>query len=487
LIDEGGGWFFFFLSARALHLFFFSTLITSPLFPPLFFSPPHRYNAYRFFVQSTRRWEAAHPGAGPFTPDPGAAAASKNVLDRWLAAASADLARFVRAEMGAYRLYTVVPRLTAFIIDLTNVYVRYNRARLKGVGGGGEGKGAGPPPDDQLAALSALHATLASLALVMSPFTPFFSEALWVNLRRCVPAAWAWPESVHWADFPDPPEAAAGGGGEGGEAAVTAGVALMQAAIELARGVRDKHALPLRQPLATLTLIHADPAALAVLTPDLRAYIQAEANVGAVAESGDVGCWTSGRAVPDWAVLGSRLGPSMGRVAAGLKAADAALLASIEAGHAITVAGVDLGPADVSVVRTFVRPGGEGAPDGAGDPGTGLFIALDLAVDEALAEAGTAREVATRVQKARKSAGLVAGEAVEVWLGGGALHQAGAAPPLPPALAAALEAQAGWVAATLGGVPKALADLPAGRDELIREEHSLGAGDFVLVLSRPAA
>lgn len=34
--------------------------------------------------------------------------------------------------MGAYRLYTVVPYLVKFIDSLTNVYVRYNRKRLKG-------------------------------------------------------------------------------------------------------------------------------------------------------------------------------------------------------------------------------------------------------------------------------------------------------------------------------------------------------------------
>lgn len=62
--------------------------------------------------------------------------AATNVLDRWIAAASRSLTAFVRAEMGAYRLYTVVPVLVAFIDSLTNVYVRYNRGRLKGRGGG---------------------------------------------------------------------------------------------------------------------------------------------------------------------------------------------------------------------------------------------------------------------------------------------------------------------------------------------------------------
>ena len=37
--------------------------------------------------------------------------------------------------MDAYRLYTVVPKLVEFIEQLTNIYVRYNRKRLKGRGG----------------------------------------------------------------------------------------------------------------------------------------------------------------------------------------------------------------------------------------------------------------------------------------------------------------------------------------------------------------
>lgn len=41
--------------------------------------------------------------------------------------------------MEAYRLYAVVPFLVNFIEQLTNIYVRYNRKRLKG--GRGEADG----------------------------------------------------------------------------------------------------------------------------------------------------------------------------------------------------------------------------------------------------------------------------------------------------------------------------------------------------------
>jgi len=54
-----------------------------------------------------------------------------NVFDKWIGAAVRSLTNYVRQEMDAYRLYTVVPFLVKFIDDLTNIYIRFNRKRLK--------------------------------------------------------------------------------------------------------------------------------------------------------------------------------------------------------------------------------------------------------------------------------------------------------------------------------------------------------------------
>ena len=81
---------------------------------------------------------------------------ASNPLDRWIAASARSLTLFVHQEMAAYRLYTVVPRLVQFIGDLTNVYVRYNRKRLKG----------GKSPEDCLLALTSLYDVLMILCKV---------------------------------------------------------------------------------------------------------------------------------------------------------------------------------------------------------------------------------------------------------------------------------------------------------------------------------
>jgi hypothetical protein len=161
--------------------------------------------------------------------------------------------------MEAYRLYTVVPYLVKFVDSLTNIYVRYNRRRLKvgaagGLGGGGRGMGmwaravdgwvggwsawglapmrcwglparhaakpaaatdtqhprthTPPPPqggkggEDCRYALASLYWVLLDVAKVMAPFTPFLTEAMYQNLRKCLPEGSA-PESVHFCDFPE--------------------------------------------------------------------------------------------------------------------------------------------------------------------------------------------------------------------------------------------------------------------------------------------
>lgn len=63
-------------------------------------------------------------------------------------------------------MYTVVPRLLALIDDLTNLYIRFNRKRLKGDNGVADAK----------VAMTTLYEVLLTLARMMAPFAPFLSE-----------------------------------------------------------------------------------------------------------------------------------------------------------------------------------------------------------------------------------------------------------------------------------------------------------------------
>lgn len=85
-----------------------------------------------------------------------------NVLDRWIMAATVTLTRSVKEEMEAYRLYNVVPQLLTFIEQLTNIYVRFNRKRLKGGNG----------PTDTIHALGTLYHVLMTLCKVRRSLPP---------------------------------------------------------------------------------------------------------------------------------------------------------------------------------------------------------------------------------------------------------------------------------------------------------------------------
>lgn len=80
-----------------------------------------------------------------------------------------------RQEMDGYRLYTVVPYLVKFIDQLTNIYVRYNRKRLKGKLG----------DEDTLTALCTLYTTLLTLCKARSSPLPLSPSPLSPALARC--------------------------------------------------------------------------------------------------------------------------------------------------------------------------------------------------------------------------------------------------------------------------------------------------------------
>uniref|UniRef100_A0A674H962 Isoleucine--tRNA ligase, cytoplasmic n=1 Tax=Taeniopygia guttata TaxID=59729 RepID=A0A674H962_TAEGU len=113
------------------------------------------YNAYRFLVQNVQILQ--HKGR-EFLYNENTVKESNNIMDKWILSFTQSLIQFFKAEMAAYRLYTVVPRLVKFVDVLTNWYVRMNRRRLKGENG----------TEDCIMALETLFSVLFSMCRLMS-------------------------------------------------------------------------------------------------------------------------------------------------------------------------------------------------------------------------------------------------------------------------------------------------------------------------------
>ncbi|KAL8153616.1 hypothetical protein V2J09_011376 [Rumex salicifolius] len=351
------------------------------------------YNAYRFLVQNAKRLEVE--GFGQFVPvDRSLLERSSNVLDQWINSATHSLVHFVRQEMDAYRLYTVVPYLLKFLDSLTNVYVRFNRKRLKGRTG----------EEDCKTALSTLYHVLLTSCKAMAPFTPFFTEVLYQNLRKVSQGA---EESIHYCRFPQEE-------GKRGER-IEQSVSRMMTIIDLARNIRERHNKPLKTPLREMVVVHPDNDFLDDISGKLKEYVLEELNVRSVVACNDPLKYASLRAEPDFSTLGKRLGKSMGLVAKEVKAMTQEDILAFEKAGEVNIASHCLKLSDIKVIREFKPPkdmsGEEIDAKGDGD----VLVVLDLRPDESLFEAGIAREVVNRIQKLRKKAGLDPTDVVEVY------------------------------------------------------------------------
>lgn len=82
------------------------------------------YNAYRFLLQNIARYEKEDLGGNELyaynKERHFSQLGSSSVIDIWIISFKESLLEFFADEMKQYRLYTVVPRLTKFIDQLTN-------------------------------------------------------------------------------------------------------------------------------------------------------------------------------------------------------------------------------------------------------------------------------------------------------------------------------------------------------------------------------
>ena len=305
--------------------------------------------------------------------------AQRHDLDRWLLSVLQSLVRDVNAEMERYRLDTVVPRLVAFIDDLTNWYLRLSRRRFW----------TSADRAVQADAYATLYEALTVFAQVLAPVMPFLTEEIHQRLVRPVDATA--PASVHWCDFPQADISRI-------DRDLETGMAAIRVVVSLSRKLREDARLKVRQPLPRLTVVSRD-ATVRAAAERFSGLLMDELNVKAIATSADEGAVVTVTVKPNFKELGKRCGPKLKAIGAALSAWGLAEVARLEAGGAIAVADEPIRLADVLLTRT-PKPGGLVAAEGA------ITVMLDTALTPALIAEGHAREAISLIQQARKDAGL---------------------------------------------------------------------------------
>ncbi|TIB77904.1 hypothetical protein E3Q23_01038 [Wallemia mellicola] len=352
-------------------------------------------NSFRFFLGQAAL--AKKEQGIDFKYDP-SAPRSENLMDRWVLARCQSLIKLVKEEMGAYRLYTVIPRLLSLIDELTNWYIRFNRRRLKGENG----------KEDTVAALRTLFEALFTLCRTMSSFTPFITENLYQGLRPYLPETIQGAKdirSVHFLPFPEVRE-------DYFDTVIERRVSRMQNVIELGRVVREKKRIAVKTPLKTLIVFHHDKGYLDDVC-QLDGYIKEELNVrGLIVTSHEEYVGIKYKVSADWPVLGRKLRKDMPRVKNNLpKVTNDEAKAYIATGK-MTIDGIDLQAGDLTVSHYVDLPASMEGFEAVSDPN--VTIVLDHRLHPELESEGLAREFINRIQRLRKKANLIQIQDVDV-------------------------------------------------------------------------
>lgn len=336
-------------------------------------------NSYKFFVAQAILLKKESSVDYLYNPS---APKSDNVMDRWILASCQSLIKFVREEMAAYRLYTVVPQLLNLIGNLTNWYIRFNRKRLKGDSG----------LEEALSALNTLFDVLYTLARCLAPFTPFITENMYQGLKNFMAPVDGDVRSVHFLPFPTVRS-------ELFDEDIERAVARMQTVIMLGRNIRESKMISLKTPLRELVVIHPDEQYRADLK-SLENYIFEELNIRTLtltAEESKYG--VQYKAMPESKILGLKYRAQANKLRMALLALPSDQVKLFMDTQSIVIDGITLTSEELTVKR-FVEKG-----DTKYEPNfdNNVIVLLDTEIDSDMAQEALAREWMNRVQRGRKA------------------------------------------------------------------------------------
>lgn len=321
--------------------------------------------------------------------------AARAEIDRWILSELNRLAADVTARMDAYDSYGACQRINDFVDGLSNWYVRRNRERFWS-----------PDKDsaDKLDAYWTLYECLLTLAKIIAPFVPFISETIWRRLTCDLAGRVA--ESVHLTDFPaaDPAEM---------DSTLSEQMELIREIASLGRAARMEAKLKVRQPLTRVTVALNSNQHLSWLQAH-DAILRDELNVKTVDFIADAGEYVTYQVLPNFKVLGPKVGkllPALKSKLGEAKGSDL-LIALQQQGHVnVAVDGqtIRLEPEEIQV-RMTPKPGWMAAQ------GHSCVVVLATELTTELIEEGIARDIVRSIQDTRKKLDLDYTDRIRVYL-----------------------------------------------------------------------
>ncbi|MBR5118242.1 MAG: isoleucine--tRNA ligase [Muribaculaceae bacterium] len=327
------------------------------------------YNTYSFF--------ALYANVDGFDPAaPQVPIEKRPEIDRWIISLLNTLVKDVIEQFNDYEPTRATRAISDFVGEnLSNWYVRLNRKRFWG----------GEMNDDKLAAYQTLYQCLETVARLMAPVAPFYSDMLYRDLTGST-------KSVHLMPYPTVDESVI-------DSDLEHRMDMAQKVTSMVLALRRKKNLKVRQPLTAIMVPVTDDAQRAAIDA-VSDLITSEVNVKGIKFVGNDEGILVKKVKPDFKKLGPKYGKIMKALAAQLTTMPQADILKFEQEGSIKLmvgdqeAVVDL--ADVEIISEDI-PGWLVTNEG------NLTVALDITVTDELRREGMARELVNRIQNVRKS------------------------------------------------------------------------------------
>lgn len=314
-------------------------------------------------------------------------------IDRWILSALHSLIKGVDKELGNYDPTRAGRLIDNFVNDdLSNWYVRLNRKRFWGK----------EMSKDKLSAYQTLYTCLETVAKLLAPFAPFYSDQLYLDLTKATGRGGE--QSVHLAKYPEADENFI-------DSDLEIRMGMAQKITSMVLALRRKVNIKVRQPLQAIMIPAVDDEQKNHIEA-VKDLIKNEVNVKELHFVEGSGVLVK-KVKCNFRTMGKKFGKLMKGIAAAMGNLSQEEISQLQTtgSYELEVEGQKavVEATDVEIISEDI-PGWLVSNEG------NLTVALDVELTDELLNEGMARELINRIQNIRKEIGLEITDRINVTL-----------------------------------------------------------------------
>jgi isoleucyl-tRNA synthetase len=313
-------------------------------------------------------------------------------IDRWIISLLNTLIKEVDEALDTLEPTKAGRLIHDFVSDnLSNWYVRLNRKRFWGQ----------VYDEDKISAYQTLYTCLSTVAVLMSPIAPFYSDRLFTDLNNV--SGKIKTDSVHLVDFPKVDNSLI-------DKALEDRMEKAQQISSMALSLRRKSKIKVRQPLQKIMLPVLDESFIEQIN-SVKEIITSEINVKEIEYLSDSTGLFLKKVKPNFAVLGKKYGKLVKFITDTLNSIEQKEIFEFEKNNYLYLKvenqEIKLTLEEVEIL-TDEMPGLLATGNGT------ITVALDTTITESLKQEGIARELVNKIQNLRKDSGMEVTDKIKI-------------------------------------------------------------------------